>query len=83
MVLAFVNTLSHPRKLFTAVIAARTKIYRLKTDRLASTSGIRIPGVSLFIIISFFAKSRFCDQLYFFYELFELRGNNLNQNLIS
>lgn len=45
MVLAFVNTLSHPRKLFTAAIAARTKIYRL-TERSASTSGIRIPGVS-------------------------------------
>lgn len=41
MVLAFVNTISSSKKILTAALAARTNICRL-----ASTSGIRIPGVS-------------------------------------
>lgn len=52
MVLTFVNTLSHSKKLFSAVIASGTKIYRLKIDRAASSGGIRIPGVSNIIILS-------------------------------
>lgn len=46
MVLAFVNTFSHPRKLVTAALAARTSIFRLSNARSASSGGIRIPGVS-------------------------------------
>ncbi|XP_031625727.1 delta-1-pyrroline-5-carboxylate synthase isoform X2 [Contarinia nasturtii] len=45
MVLAFVNSISHPRKLLSAAFAARTNICRLTNIRQASTSGIRIPGV--------------------------------------
>lgn len=46
MVLAFVNTFSHSRKLVTSALAARTSNFRLNNVRAASSSGIRIPGVS-------------------------------------
>ncbi|XP_055307359.1 delta-1-pyrroline-5-carboxylate synthase [Sitodiplosis mosellana] len=45
MVLAFVNTISHPTKLLSAAFAARTNICRLSNTRTASSSGIRIPGI--------------------------------------
>lgn len=46
MVLAFLNQISQPGKLFSTVLVARTNIFRLSSIRSASTSGIRIPGVS-------------------------------------
>lgn len=41
MVLAFVNSIASSKKFLTAALAARKNVCRL-----ASTSGIRIPGVS-------------------------------------
>lgn len=53
MVLAFVNSFSHHKKLVSAAFAARSKLFNLTCTRSASI-GIRLPGVSNYIFPFFF-----------------------------